>query len=1168
MSGPSTPILSRLSRLRTSVRRRLILFGLFAVGGGGIASFLTVVSLDWLLRLPAVLRIVVTVFFVTGFFAAFHHWIVRPLQARVGLQELASRLERRFPLFADGLSSTVDFLDRGGFGSPALVAEVIRSTESQLKGVRIESALTARPIVQLGLLVGGAATALSALAVISPGWIHTGLLRYVYPFGPTEWPRNTMIRPITQLATVALGESAVVAMRIERGWTESLRALLRLRQADGSEAALAMQREPDGLYTATVDAVTADLTFWFEAGDGTSENQPGLIRVVRRPEVLDAHVRIDSPAHAEVRGTRIASLMDGAVHAPIGSPIEIRIRASKAIRRSAEPDRVGLQVESGETVPLQVAEDDSQQLFARLEVAGNLRFRPELEDEEGFRNFGAPVYSILADPDRLPTLNIVSPRGDTEVTVQGSVTLVVHVEDDFGLRTLELLTERLSSDVVHRLDLMTSAAKALAEGRVKADVSHLWQPAGPNVVAGDVFILSALATDNCPSVADGQPGRSPSIRVKIISDSEFESRLRDELAAVEERIRQSALEQTDLVDRTATLVRSEDSPAALAGKELETAASLASQENRLGRRIQEIGRRVTGLVDYHRRNRPDDGEGRGRLSAMAGRIDEIATGLALPAAQDLTRVYQQTEAGPQQEALRDAAKKEAEAAERLRLLLKDVAQWGTLQSVVTRALDLVDRQSGVLTQTAKIGQATLGKTPDALSADEAAAIKKTQRQQEQIARDAEQLLARMEKLVAATSEKDPTGAEAIETALRAAASQDLVKRLASASAAIGDNRTSAATTEQKSALAALRSMLDALRERDARELENLQKQLDRAEEEVALLLREQIALKAATEKAATEPDRLGEPGREQGASRLGELGQEQSRIRRNTKSLSEEILEIDRLAAAGRLVRDAVAPMTQAEQRLHAVKPDSATLSQTEAIELLGAASEKLKEILADAEQEALLRTLNEIREELETLLEGQTAINQGIEKLLRSVETTGKLTRVEIREASRLAQQELDSRTKLNDILPDLDRVPVYESVLTRVGGWMDSVRTWLETRKIDEGALATGERIARSLRNLIAAIQRTQQLPVKTDFVERGGGDGGGEGGAMQGKAVPPVAELLVLKQLQEDVNERTRGFHREIKPENPTEKDLRELTVLSEDQKEIRRLADMLGGRAGTE
>ena len=70
---------------------------------------------------------------------------------------------------------------------------------------------------------------------------------------------------------------------------------------------------------------------------------------------------------------------------------------------------------------------------------------------------------------------------------------------------------------------------------------------------------------------------------------------------------------------------------------------------------------------------------------------------------------------------------------------------------------------------------------------------------------------------------------------------------------------------------------------------------------------------------------------------------------------------------------------------------------------------------------------------------------------------------------------------------------------------------------------------------------------------------------GGSASGPPIPTVAELLVLKGMQVDINERTRSLDEAFDPQSATETQLRQLSVIGEDQAEVRRLTELVTSRA---
>ena len=105
----------------------------------------------------------VTVFFIAGFVAATHHWIIRPARADLDVARIASRLERHFPQLGERLSSTVSFLRQSDPGAPGIVERALADTERIVGELHLESVFTARPLAARGVLLGIAGVALDTL---------------------------------------------------------------------------------------------------------------------------------------------------------------------------------------------------------------------------------------------------------------------------------------------------------------------------------------------------------------------------------------------------------------------------------------------------------------------------------------------------------------------------------------------------------------------------------------------------------------------------------------------------------------------------------------------------------------------------------------------------------------------------------------------------------------------------------------------------------------------------------------------------------------------------------------------------------------------------------------------------------------------------------------------
>ncbi len=1151
-------IVARLTRLRRKVRRRLVLYGLFAVLAGGVVAFLTVVAVDWLVWLPSLLRVMTGVIFFAGFVGATMYWIVRPLRSQLSIQQLACKLEEHFRPLQDGLASSVNFIERGDAGRSSMARHVVQSTEAAIKDLHLESALATAPVAWRGALFSASAIFMVALFWLTPNWVRTGYYRYVYPSGGIEWPRTVSILPLTAGQTVAMGESAVVRMQVSRGRTDSLRSVVHFREKDGTVNSLALHDDGEGVYSTTVDAVTADLVYWFEAGDDNTIRNPATIRVVKRPEIVEALALVEPPPYALGRSIRTEELGEGPVFVPKGGYVTVALRMSKPIAADSVQSSVGLQIESGEVIPLQVIPDDHQKAMVRFEVTDDMEFRPALRDEYGFENRAAPLYSIRAVSDAGPTVAVLEPPSVTEITPNGSIRIVVRAEDDFGIDRIDLLVELPSSPEPRSIPLSEHMRVTDESQVVQSLADYRWSIAPLNLSPSDVVIYSALVVDNFrDGELAGQESRSTPMRLKVVSEAEYDVRVREDLVAIEQRLRRVRLDLADTHDRTQTLQLSSEELRPLSSDERELLGGLSVSQVRISRQLREAAARLDEVVQRISDNLSNEKEERSRVASLVLAVRQLALGPTTTAANSLGRARERADEAAQQADINDASGAQEVALDGLREVLRSLGQWGTFQGLVGRTRNLLDRQTDIRSQTTELGKSMLGRPVESLSPEEQLALRQNQRLQEQLTDDATQHLARLDQEMTLSREKDPAGAEAIEAALRSARANEIARHLREAADSIAANRTAAATNAQRVAADALRKMLSALQERETRELAQLKKRIDAAAQEVAALIEAQRSIFAASKEAGM---------RDADQSSMDALVDQQRTLSRNARFLGEELMDNESTMDAGRLVRQASSPMERAAVELRAKSASGAALSQEEALELLTDAHELLLAAEQQTAESLFRRTLGEIRDSLEAMLAAQQSVNLGISELHSALAKLGRLGRSEARLATRLAREQLEVRGMVSTMLPELEQVAVYRWALERIGGWMDSSRAALDERLVNDELQETTSRIVRELEKLIGAIAKAESMPLDNEFTEAESGGGGGAGSTASTSApVPTVSELLVLKTMQDDINERTAALYARFDAKNPRENDLRRLRTIGEDQEEVGRLTDLVTNRA---
>jgi len=146
------------------VRVLSVLYGVGVVLASLVGVLLALLLLDYLLNLKAWPRVVMMLggAALLGYVA--WRWVIRPVLARMTINDIAGRVETAFPQFDDRLRSTVDFLAQQKRipGSDAMKDRVVSETATLAGNLDMNRAIVARP-AYLSMAGGVGAIALAVV---------------------------------------------------------------------------------------------------------------------------------------------------------------------------------------------------------------------------------------------------------------------------------------------------------------------------------------------------------------------------------------------------------------------------------------------------------------------------------------------------------------------------------------------------------------------------------------------------------------------------------------------------------------------------------------------------------------------------------------------------------------------------------------------------------------------------------------------------------------------------------------------------------------------------------------------------------------------------------------------------------------------------------------------
>jgi hypothetical protein len=169
----------------------------------------------------------------------------------------------------------------------------------------------------------------------------------------------------------------------------------------------------------------------------------------------------------------------GDIYAPAGTKIQLTITADKSVANGQ------VKLADGSAVALT---GHNQVFTADLVVAKDSSYRVALNDVDGLSNDGGTEYLIRMLNDRPPDVRIVRPAGDKEVAPLEEVVLEARADDDYGVRSLELVI-KANSGKEKVVPIGAPISGTVATGDLTLFLEDL------KVKPGDVVTYYARATD-------------------------------------------------------------------------------------------------------------------------------------------------------------------------------------------------------------------------------------------------------------------------------------------------------------------------------------------------------------------------------------------------------------------------------------------------------------------------------------------------------------------------------------------------------------------------------------------------------------------------------------------------------------------------------------------------
>jgi hypothetical protein len=1076
-------------------------------------------------------------------------YLISPFVFPITDAELAMKIEERFPRFREGLASSLQFLKTDcdpALGSPELQRQAIEETVGLARAIDMTEAVHFAPRRPVLGAAAGVLLLAAVLTCLAPADALLAAERLFLPYSASAWPRRTNLRYLSpefapiEPATdspfkVVRGRKLDLLVEDRKGQLPD-DVFLEYRLPDESEMREPLRhaslRDSSGmLHDVCLLSLPADRgPVWFRVVGGDDDTLPECeMQVVLAPIVEGLEVVLTPPAYTARPVERLAP-GDGKIRGVVGTKVDFHARSSKPLAAAT------LRIKDKPARPISLLADarDFRGNFV-LSEAGAYSYAMLLKDTEGIENPDAPRYEIEAAADAVPDVTIDQPAADATVTAVAQLPVTATAKDDLGLREMRL-----------RFRLGDPSATPDATIPMASDLprpqhhraSLIWNLRELPLSEGMRISLHAEATDWF-DLGPPHVGKSPSRTLIVVSPQQKEAELVSRQADVLRILERAEQIEARTRAQTGDLIVQLDKAGRLKPTDLDILKRVQADQRDVGELLahpsEGAGSLVRDLLAEIRDNQLAGGEIQKRLERFGRELADLRESHLGSLDDTLTRAVKTSElqkttpdpatAREQSKSLKTAGHEQGVVLESVRGMLGELARWRDWQGVHDGLHELVESQERLNVDTSDVSRGTLAKRFSELSPQGQADLARLVERQSQLADQVAHLKGRLHE-TAANSKKsdapaDPSRSSSADAAEDAAAvlktleHADPEAAMREIGGQLAENNIGQAMAKQQQLIEQLKKLDHRLAQRPEGDLKSAVEKMGKADQQLDTLRKDQEALRRQTQQMNADKS-------QQTAEALEKLRKEQSRLREGTEDVARELRRLGSEESSGS-TGEAAGHMTQAEQQLESPTPD-AQAEQAKAVEQLQRAQSELRRSKREAASQLARQSAVKLADEIAALVGRQKSVLDETKRLDAEHIQQSHWTRGQLRSVQTVAQLERQLQDDTGRLADRLQDAEAYAFVLRRGAEEIQAAAERLAQRLTDAKTVSLENEAWSRLRNVVQALKAEAKSREQKPEDAQSNSKAEQEPGPNSEGSVPTVAQLQLLKIVQQDLLRRT--------------------------------------------
>jgi len=355
-------------------------------------------------------------------------------------ETLAAKVGQRVPSILDRLLNALQLSkllkeNREGY-SQDLAQEAVGRVAHDLETVDVRSVERNHGVKRALKISAGAVVVAMVVYVAGSGTLFASLYRLSNP--SKDFPRPLPFQLLVTPGDTKALKGDTVQVEITAQGRMPAKVRLSAKADSRSEAEdYDLQADQDSVFRFALGPVRESMEYWAESGPVSAG--PYRLTVRERPFIRSLQAKVIPPAYSKLPVT-FGEANVGDVTALTGSKVELSVETNMDLAQG------WMDVDSSsEELKRQDMEVLGNRLHGSFSLSGDFQYQIRLMDPEGITDRDPIWYRVTGIPDREPSVKIVQPSGDVEISGAMVLPLLAEAEDDFGISRMELRFHRTST---------------------------------------------------------------------------------------------------------------------------------------------------------------------------------------------------------------------------------------------------------------------------------------------------------------------------------------------------------------------------------------------------------------------------------------------------------------------------------------------------------------------------------------------------------------------------------------------------------------------------------------------------------------------------------------------------------------------------------------------------